>query len=406
MLNSDMSIFGELHQRSYGFNTISDDALYSCVYKRIPSLLHEHELNLGRLNKVFASQWLSSREVVLGTKCNKVIKLDVITGQKIQIPSLKGRGPFVRQHINYSIGNAFFFHHPHSSSCGIHSIDINPSGTLLATGGDNPNEVAVYKLPNFEPVCVGENCHEDWIFDITWLDDEFLITGGRDGNLGLFQVTNDIQERAYRSDSQCFVSPHEKKQCQVSQKVRAIKFNRKTNDLGVLSPDGLFHIWNMHRFEESFTKRLDQCKENVCMSLSEDNSLYAVGSQSHVTFLDPRDLKTVFVISSSERDSGVRSLTFNKEVLTVGTGNGTILFYDIRNKAYLQCGCSGKPSTLKYRTGDGWLARDDMYAEFFFNEHFPNSVYTHCYNSARTKLFAAGGPLPSGLSGNYAALWQ
>ena len=68
--------------------------------------------------------------------------MDLITRQIVHIPSLRSS--------------------PDSQAadcpCGIHSIAVNPSKTLLATGGRNTNDLAVYKLPTFDPVCVGEVC--------------------------------------------------------------------------------------------------------------------------------------------------------------------------------------------------------------------------------------------------------
>ena len=41
----------------------------------------------------------------------------------------------------------------------------------------------------------------------------------------------------------------------------------------------------------------------------------------------------------------------------------------------------------------------------FRDSDVPNTVYTHCVDPTRTRLFVAGGPLPFGLQGAYAAVW-
>ena len=68
--------------------------------------------------------------------------LDMLSDRSLSIPVLEGSP------------NSEF----PESNCGIHSIKINPARTLLATSGQNPNHLAVYRLPTFDPMCVGEVC--------------------------------------------------------------------------------------------------------------------------------------------------------------------------------------------------------------------------------------------------------
>ena len=42
------------------------------VSRQLPGMLREKQFNLGKINKIFAAQWISDKQVVFGTKCNKV----------------------------------------------------------------------------------------------------------------------------------------------------------------------------------------------------------------------------------------------------------------------------------------------------------------------------------------------
>lgn len=58
-------------------------------------------------------------------------------------------------------------------------------------------------------------------------------------------------------------------------------------------------------FCQLLSTKLPHCKENVCLAYGQDWSVYAVGSQSHVSFLDPRQpAHTIKSVSSRERGSG------------------------------------------------------------------------------------------------------
>lgn len=128
--------------------------------------------------------------------------------------------------------------------------------------------------------------------------------------------------------------------------------------------------------------------ENVCVEVDDKIGLYAVGSRSHVTFIDNRmDAKSITSINSKDKDSGrglvlrwfldqiyfisskgVRSLQYNDHLISIGTGQGNLYFYDLKADRYLtklehslsQINMAGpstshEPPAWKLKTTLGWL---------------------------------------------------
>lgn len=145
--------------------------------------------------------------------------------------------------------------------------------------------------------------------------------------------------------------------------------------------------------------------ENVCLAVHEDYGLYAVGSKSHTSLMDARTIQCVRKILSKYSGYGIRSTNFYSSLLSIGTGQGTVMFYDLRAGKYLESNVnSARSATLK--SSSGWTYPDEEIIMDVYRTKYTPAIYTHCVDMSGTRIFAAGGPLPITLCGNYIGLYH
>lgn len=103
-----------------------------------------------------------------------------------------------------------------------------------------------------DPICVGEHAHSDWIFDQTWLDDQFLVSGSRDGSIALWRITDELIEGVSEADIPCHqtIKPLLKKPCKQSDRVRSLCYNERAQEIAVVSLNGYIHCWNALRMKQ------------------------------------------------------------------------------------------------------------------------------------------------------------
>lgn len=125
---------------------------------------------------LFVQAWLDASNVVVGTKCNSLLRLNVDSGEFEAIG--------LHDEADSALDSAPTRGHP----CGIHAVALNPSRTLLATGAPDSSQCAVLETDGFcrkQVFQVNENLTPDsqvaWICGVSqmmpWMVD--LCSMGR-----------------------------------------------------------------------------------------------------------------------------------------------------------------------------------------------------------------------------------
>ncbi|KAI9497003.1 WD40-repeat-containing domain protein [Zychaea mexicana] len=489
------------HNRRNNNSQQERQRILQAVRSQSVAALTENPINLEDHDKIFASAWISSTRVVIGTKEDKLLLLNIndsknpwtsIPLMKYKAPSLasvannhqrvsrstdarmttsasrrtKGqrsnnaaegnnssntaendddddesnvymREPITPTSIRQRFGVSSQHHEQQQKKkCeGIRSLSVNPSKTLLAVGLADPPIVMIYRLPELSPAGITARDHRDAVFSVQWLDDTTFVTGSRDGSLGLWKMddnreqneNDDIGRRTVQEIPRIWAS---QTAGGFAPRIRDTKLTGCTTAAS-LAANGIVQIWDLKERQKQRNIKLWHTRELVCIATQQGNErgLLAVGSQEHVTLLDPRLSCTASAeqeFPSQDQDWGVRSLAFHDHIVTCGGGLGRVSFYDIRKKAFIpsnsntttSSSSSSSPSLLSSpplsdtfcSVSSGWLDESSsIYQTYFHGQHrlMPQAVYTLEYSPDDSgKLFTAGGPIQSSLRGCYAALWS
>jgi WD repeat-containing protein 40A len=220
---------------------------------------------------------------------------------------------------------------------GIHDIAINNNTGLLATGAMNPDHIALYDTADMSARAILEG-HTDWVFALQWLDQNTLISGSRDHTVALWSVDSDASVRPHplMEDVNVYAPKFRfKEDRDHSNKVRDMRL-APGKQLLTLYCDGVLNTWDMERFQITSSLQLAYQQETCCMALKEDDPHYiAIGSNKYVSFMDIRAPDSTLAIPSVDEMWGVRSLSFNGNIATVGGGKGRVSFFDLRARKYL-----------------------------------------------------------------------
>jgi len=208
------------------------------IHRKLAPAYSERELTITNSDKIFTAVWLDSHQVLMGTKCNKLLLHNAKTQKIVSIPfnfafeGLLPREQLQQQKYQQMLGFRRFRRRLHSQDLsmpgtfdraymrndtpshmqdyshnaaepldaapptrppeynycyGIHTIALNDARTIVAVGAGKPNELVLYSYPSFDVIAVLRG-HTDRVFSAKCLDNSTLVSSSRDKTVKIWKL--------------------------------------------------------------------------------------------------------------------------------------------------------------------------------------------------------------------------
>lgn len=267
-----------------------------------------------QVDKAFCSAWVGPDSVLVGTKCNSLLLLDAASGahRAVALPPK----PAVR------LGPELLYNP--DGHCGMHAMDVSPDGRYIVTGGRAAEDAVVLRREGLAPVQTFAG-HADWVFGLAWVTDAHFVSCSRDGSIKLFSVRESDDGSYIPDPAAATASVLLNKRAPVKQRdIKCVVPEGRIVSLGV---DGCVATWDGSlRLCRKVT--LEGARELICLAAA--GPLVAAGSRTHLHLLDTRQRCTnVGLVPVT--DNGIRSLQLQGHLLSAGTGDANLVFFDLRH---------------------------------------------------------------------------